>query len=102
MRGPLNPCLAPCAGGCTRQEYARHIEAARALLDGSDASIIDRLETACRCLESLKMASGRERESWDEDFDQMQLVASWFRQYPEELTSVLQPEQAGEYCRTLI
>jgi len=176
MRGPLDTCLAPCAGGCTRQEYTQQIEAVRALLDGSDASIVYSLEaemadassrrdfekaaalrdawteltflhehlqlmrdvrrnywfvypvpchtgatlwmlvaggsivkvirepnseeSAYQCLQSLEATyDGGERESWDEDFDQMQLVSSWFRQYPDEMQSVLQPEQAKQHCR---
>lgn len=176
MRAPLATCLAPCAGGCTRREYARQIEAARALLDGSDTSIIDNLATAMheaagrrdfekaatlrdawtdvtflhehlqlmrdvrrnywfvypvpchtgatlwmlvaggsivkairrpdseksayQCLQSLEATyGGGERASRDEDVDQMQLVASWFRQYPDEMKSVLQPEQATAHCR---
>ena len=176
MRGPLATCLAPCAGGCTRHEYAQQIEAARSLLDGSDTSVLESLENAMQdtasrrdfeqaatlrdawtdltflhehlklihdvrrdywfvypvpchtgvtlwmlvaggsiakvvrqpdseeaayqCLQSLEATfDGEERKSWAGDFDQTQLVASWFRQYPEELKGVLQPEQATEYCR---
>jgi len=177
MRGPLNTCLAPCAGRCTQQQYAQQIEAAQALLDGSDTSIIDSLQTLMqeaasqhqyeraatlrdawteltflnehfqlmrdvrrdywfvytvpcsggftlwmfvaggnvvkvvrqpdseesvyRCLQLLEaIYDGGDRESWDEDLDQMQLVASWFRQYPDEMKSALQPEQAMAHCRS--
>ena len=44
LRGEIGTCLGPCAGRCTRQEYAAQIRAARAFLDGRDAKVITTLE----------------------------------------------------------
>jgi excinuclease ABC subunit C len=44
LRGETGSCLGPCAGQCTFTEYAAHLRAARALLDGRDFSALDRLE----------------------------------------------------------
>jgi excinuclease ABC subunit C len=38
MRADVSKCLAPCAGRCTRQEYAAQVELARRFLDG-DADV---------------------------------------------------------------
>jgi excinuclease ABC subunit C len=179
MRGPLNTCLAPCAEGCTHQQYGQQIDAARALLDGDDASKIDNLKremdaaaaqfdferaarlrdawtdlaylseyvdsmrsvrrdywfvypvpchtgatvwmvvaggtiveallqpdseiSANRCLGSLETIDHRgELKYRVEDFDQMQVTASWFRQHPHEMAKVLQPAQAVERCRSYL
>lgn len=59
----------------------------------------DSEKSAYQCLQSLEATYGKERASRDEDVDQMQLVASWFRQYPNEMRNVLEPEQATECCR---
>lgn len=34
LRLELGTCLGPCAGGCTRSEYAQHVNAAESFLDG--------------------------------------------------------------------
>ncbi len=44
LRGDVGGCLAPCAGQCTYSQYTASIDAARALLDGRDLSILDRLQ----------------------------------------------------------
>jgi excinuclease ABC subunit C len=44
LRGDVGGCLAPCAGQCTHSQYTASIDTARALLDGGDLSILDRLQ----------------------------------------------------------
>jgi hypothetical protein len=59
--------------------------------------------SAYECLQTLKATyHGGDWEFWDEDFDQMQLIASWFRQYADEITTVLQPAQAIDHCRSYL
>ena len=43
-RFDMETCLAPCAGACSRREYAAHVRALQAFLDGGDASLLVELE----------------------------------------------------------
>ncbi len=68
LRGDVGGCLAPCAGRCTRPEYTRQIDSARALLDGTDLGELDRLQTAME-----RAAAGQQferaaslRDAWDD------------------------------------
>ena len=47
-RFELSLCAGPCAGGCTRAEYARLVELARAFLDGIGNEPIRRIEERMR------------------------------------------------------
>jgi excinuclease ABC subunit C len=44
LRGEIGSCLGPCAGQCTRGQYASQLRAARAFLDGRDLSPLAELE----------------------------------------------------------
>ncbi len=44
LRFELGTCLAPCVGACTRRQYYARLQAARKFLDGSDTSLLARLE----------------------------------------------------------
>jgi excinuclease ABC subunit C len=43
LRGEIGTCLGPCAGLCSRRQYAEQWRAACAFLDGEDNHIIDRI-----------------------------------------------------------
>jgi excinuclease ABC subunit C len=45
LRYELATCLGPCAGYCSRSEYAEKVRAAVAFLDGHDRSLLQLLET---------------------------------------------------------
>jgi excinuclease ABC subunit C len=176
LRGDVGSCLAPCAGRCTRQQYVRQLEAARRLLDGTDRSMLDRLQadmqqaaseqhyeraaslrdasdeltylveqielvrevreaywfvypvpchtgrtlwkliaggdiaavvraphdqgTARKCRDLLERVYSRGEQTEDiGDFGQIRLIASWFRQHPEQLQHALEPEEALSQCK---
>lgn len=65
IRGQVSRCLAPCAGGCTRQEYAERIGHARAFLNGlTDRPLEllqDRMTLASRRLQFEYAAELRDR-----------------------------------------
>lgn len=65
MRGQLGRCLSPCAGGCTREEYAARVEQVRAFLEGqSDApvrALQERIRTAAARLQFEYAAELRDR-----------------------------------------
>jgi excinuclease ABC subunit C len=44
IRHEIGTCLGPCAGGCTRSAYARHVRAARDFLAGVDITLLDLLQ----------------------------------------------------------
>lgn len=44
MRHDLGACLGPCAALCTESAYRQQVHAARSFLDGSDLSLLERLE----------------------------------------------------------
>lgn len=44
LRFELGTCAGPCAGGCTRQEYAAGVRAVKAFLDGRNRSVLDTLQ----------------------------------------------------------
>ena len=44
MRHELGTCAGPCAGGCTRKDYAAGVRGAKAFLDGRNRSILKRLK----------------------------------------------------------
>jgi excinuclease ABC subunit C len=44
LRHAIGTCLAPCAALCYQQQYADQVDAARRFLDGSDTSLLDRLQ----------------------------------------------------------
>lgn len=48
LRHEMGNCLAPCAGRCTRRQYALRIRAARDFLCGQSRPILERLEAAMR------------------------------------------------------
>jgi excinuclease ABC subunit C len=41
----LETCLAPCAGACSRGEYAAQVRAVQCFLEGRDATLLDQLQT---------------------------------------------------------
>jgi excinuclease ABC subunit C len=43
-RMDMGTCLGPCAGGCSREEYANHLRRLKTFLDGRDVRLLDRLE----------------------------------------------------------
>jgi excinuclease ABC subunit C len=47
-RREFGMCLAPCAAGCSRGEYAERVRAARDFLQGRDVSLLDELEAGMR------------------------------------------------------
>jgi excinuclease ABC subunit C len=179
LRGSLATCSAPCAAGCSRREYDRQIDRAKAFLDGQDRQLLEQLETAMleagerrdyeRAIshrdalqeltylsDQLQLLRDVARDYWFvypiqsagrsnlwnliaagdvvavarkprtrsegkalsalleetytrryrqaripfEGFDRVRLVASWFRQRPEELEKVVLPENAMARCRT--
>jgi excinuclease ABC subunit C len=53
LRGEIGTCLGPCAGLCSRREYAGQWRSAQAFLDGADDGVLDRLE------ERMEAAAGR-------------------------------------------
>jgi excinuclease ABC subunit C len=46
MRYELGTCAGPCAGGCTRKDYAAGVRGAKAFLDGRNRSILKKLKAA--------------------------------------------------------
>lgn len=40
----MGTCVGPCAGGCSRSEYADWVRRARQFLDGSDVSLVEQIE----------------------------------------------------------
>ena len=44
IRAELGTCTAPCAGGCTQNEYESQAQAALAFLEGKDLSILIQLQ----------------------------------------------------------
>jgi excinuclease ABC subunit C len=44
IRHEIGTCLGPCAAACTRDAYAEKVKAARAFLDGTDATALRTLE----------------------------------------------------------
>jgi excinuclease ABC subunit C len=68
LRGMLGTCLAPCAGRCTRAEYADRVQEACDFLDGRGAdALVDRCEAemlgAAECQEFERAA--RLRDQWE-------------------------------------
>jgi excinuclease ABC subunit C len=46
LRYELGTCCGPCAGGCTRKDYAAGVRGAKAFLDGRNRSILKKLKKA--------------------------------------------------------
>jgi excinuclease ABC subunit C len=46
LRYELETCAGPCAGGCTRKDYAAGVRGAKAFLDGRNRSILKKLKKA--------------------------------------------------------
>jgi excinuclease ABC subunit C len=44
-RFDMETCLAPCAGGCSRAEYAVQVRDLQSFLEGANASLLDQLES---------------------------------------------------------
>ena len=44
IRHEIGSCLAPCAAGCTRNDYTAAARAARAFLEGADTAPLNALE----------------------------------------------------------
>jgi excinuclease ABC subunit C len=65
IRGQVHRCLAPCAGGCTRAEYAERVEQARRFfLGASDAPLVqlrERIRVAASRLQFEYAAELRDR-----------------------------------------
>ncbi|MCS6865792.1 MAG: GIY-YIG nuclease family protein [Gemmataceae bacterium] len=65
LRYELGTCLGPCAGTCTRREYAERVRAVKAFLDGRNRSILRQLHqqmlAAAAALEFEKALSLREK-----------------------------------------
>jgi excinuclease ABC subunit C len=55
LRGETGSCIGPCAALCTRSQYTAQLRAARAFLDGRDASPLTQLE------EELKTAAATQQ-----------------------------------------
>lgn len=67
IRGQVHRCLSPCAGGCTRDEYASRVHEARRFFSGeSDAPLEllrERIRTAAQRLQFEYAAELRDRAS---------------------------------------
>ncbi len=65
MRGKVNRCLAPCAGGCTRAEYHERVAQARDFLNGATDEPLtllhERMSSAARRLQFEYAAELRDR-----------------------------------------
>jgi excinuclease ABC subunit C len=46
LRYELETCAGPCAGGCTRKDYAACVRGAKAFLDGRNRSVLKKLKKA--------------------------------------------------------
>lgn len=46
LRYELGTCCGPCAGGCTRKDYAAGVRGAKAFLDGRNRSVLKKLKKA--------------------------------------------------------
>jgi excinuclease ABC subunit C len=69
---------------------------------GTIAAVVGEPRTsaaACRCGELLQRTFGDRRAAAPQDYDQIRLVASWFRQHPDERDRVLSPDQALAVCQ---
>ena len=56
---------------------------------------------ARRCLTLLRDHLLDRRQAETVDYEQLRLVAAWFRQHPGQWEHVLQPQQAIDFCREL-
>ena len=54
VRGETGSCLGPCAGQCSRTQYIAQLRAARAFLDGRDASPLAQLEEELKTSAAVK------------------------------------------------
>jgi excinuclease ABC subunit C len=65
IRYELGTCAGPCAGGCTRQEYAAGVRAVKAFLDGRSRAVLDamqaQMQAAAERFEFEKAASLRDK-----------------------------------------
>ncbi len=65
MRFELGTCCGPCAGGCTRKDYAAGVRGAKAFLDGRNRTILkalhEQMETAAAAFEFEKAMSLRDK-----------------------------------------
>jgi excinuclease ABC subunit C len=65
MRHELGTCAGPCAGACTRKEYAVGVRGAKAFLDGRNRSILtalqEQMEAASAAFEFEKAMSLRDK-----------------------------------------
>ncbi|MBA4067533.1 MAG: ethanolamine utilization protein [Isosphaera sp.] len=65
LRFELGNCLGPCAGACTRKDYAAGVRAAKAFLDGRDRTVLSKLrrlmEDAAAAFEFERATALRDR-----------------------------------------
>jgi excinuclease ABC subunit C len=68
LRYEFGTCLAPCAAACSSREYGRRVRGARDFLQGTDLSLLHRLEAAMRSAAAVRQferAAGM-RDTWEE------------------------------------
>ena len=65
LRYEIGNCLGPCAGACTRPDYAAGVKAAKAFLDGRDCSLLallrQQMEAAAAAFEFERAGAIRDR-----------------------------------------
>ena len=68
LRHEFGTCLAPCAAGCTRREYANRVRRAESFLRGRDVSLLGRLEAEMRsaAADAQFERAAAVRDTWEE------------------------------------
>jgi excinuclease ABC subunit C len=89
LRHEIGTCLGPCASACTRRDYGERVRAARAFLDGTDATLLDRLER-----DMLRASAAQAFERAASLRDRLE-VLRWLHERLDRL------RQAGEGCSFL-
>jgi excinuclease ABC subunit C len=84
LRHEIGTCLGPCVAVCTRQAYGEHVRAVRAFLDGTERTVLDRLE---QDMQQASLAQAFERAAALRD----RLAAlTWLRERLDRLREVRQ------------
>lgn len=81
LRFELNTCLGPCAGGCSREYYKEKVHKAVKFLNGTDASILKRLQERME-----KAASNRSFERAAVLRDQLRQI-KWIQRRMKQISS---------------
>ena len=66
LRHEISTCMGPCAGFCSRREYAEKVRAVKAFLDGRDRSVLQTLQSRMtRAAEELRFEQAMaDRDRW--------------------------------------